>query len=124
MEALDGSYYLNLQRMYVDYRGGGLFRVLFGPRSNNTSSLITHRSLSGHYDMKNWGDEPHHFQVIVGGYKCQLKIDSYQSKWTTAPPGISGQKQLRFILGNRELSRLGMGQGVETRFQRVKILYI
>jgi hypothetical protein len=124
MEALDGSYYLNLQRMYVDYRGGGLFRVLFGPRSNNTSSLVTHRDLAGHYDMKNWGDEPHHFQLIVGGHKCQLKIDTYQSKWTTAPSGISGQKQIRFILGNRELSRLGMGQGVETRFQRVKILYL
>jgi hypothetical protein len=125
MEAVDGSYYLNLQRMYVDYRGGGLFRILFGPRSNNTVSLVTHRDISGHYSMKPWGNERHHFQVIVAGQRCQLKIDSdYQSRWASAPAGIGGQKQVRFILGNRELSRLGMGQGVGTRFQRVKIQYI
>jgi hypothetical protein len=87
-------------------------------------SLVTHRDISGHYSMKQWGNERHHFQIIVAGQRCQLKIDDYESKWATAPAGIGGQKQVRFILGNRELSRLGMGQGVETRFQRVKLRYL
>ena len=98
--------------------------MLFGPRSNRTVSLVTHRDISGHYSMKQWGNERHHFQIVVAGQRCQLLIDKdYQSKWATAPDRIAGHKHMRFILGNRELSRLGMGQGVETRFQRVKITY-
>ena len=120
-------YYLNLQRMYAHYRGGGIFRMILGDRKNildNAGFLVTAPDISGGYSMKHWGDERHRFQIIVEGNRCQLKIDDFQSRWSRAPYGISGQRRVKFILGNRELRVIGTGQGAITRFQRIKILYM
>jgi hypothetical protein len=122
-----GHYYLNLQRMYRDYRGGGVFRVILGDRSelrDNAAFLPTVGGF-GAYSMQHWGDEQHRFQIVVKRNQCQLKIDdNYISNWVRAPYDISGQRQVKFVLGNRESSALGYGQGALTRFRKVRILYL
>ena len=71
MQEHGGAYYLALQRMDREYRGGGLFRVILGDRADMRADgaawLITHRDLAGHYSMQDWGSERHQFEVKVEG---------------------------------------------------------
>jgi hypothetical protein len=122
-----GTYYLSLQRMDGDYRGGGLFRVILGDKSNiltqGAAFLITHENLAGQYSMEDWGDEQHQFQLSIQGNDAQMNIDSYSSNRASAPYSISGQRQVTFVLGNRESSKVSLGEAALTRFQRVRIFY-
>lgn len=122
-----GTYYLSLQRMDREYRGGGLFRVILGDRADMRADgaawLITHRNLAGHYSMSNWGNEQHQFEVITQGNSVRLYIDSYRSRSTTAPYTMSGRHNVTFVLGNREPSRISLGEGALTKFLRLRISY-
>lgn len=122
-----GTYYLALQRMDREYRGGGLFRVILGDRADMRADgaawLITHRDLAGQYSMSNWGSERHQFEVIAQGNSARLYIDSYRSRSISAPYSISGRHNVTFVLGNRESSRMSLGEGALTRFLRLRITY-
>ncbi|GAK58090.1 hypothetical protein U27_05063 [Candidatus Vecturithrix granuli] len=122
-----GTYYLSLQRMDREYRGGGLFRVILGDRADMRADgaawLITHRDLAGQYSMNNWGSEQHQFEVITQGNSARLYIDSYRSRSATAPYTMSGRHNVTFVLGNREPSRIFLGEGALTRFLRLRISY-
>ena len=120
-----GTYYFSLQRHERHYRGGGLFRGILAdrpdPLKQGAAFLITSSDISGYYSMANWGNETHEFAVTLQGGSCQLEIDSYTSRPASAPYGIGGSKNVTFVLGNRELSRIFLGEGAQTRFLRVKV---
>ena len=126
MAETNGTYYLNLQRMYNGYRGSGVFRVILGDRvdlKDNAAFLPTSAGF-GAYSMRDWGDEVHWMQVSVSGNRCRLRIDNnYVSSEASAPYGISRQRRVTFVLGNREVGALGMRQGALTRFRKLKIAY-
>ena len=127
---LEGSgnyYYMALQRMPEEYRGGGVFRIILGDRKNildqGGAFLITHAALAGAYSMENWGSEPHEFKVLLDGNRCQLNIDSFSSNFAAAPYSISGQRRINLVIGNREPGALGRGEGAVTRFNKFKVQY-
>jgi hypothetical protein len=124
LKELGGSYRLWFQRMRGDYRGGGRFRMMLEDRPNGQSFLITIGDLSGEYSMANWGDEPHHFEILVHGNSTQLKIDQFTSRpaWTSYP--ISGTRQLQVVIGNRHTEQMGLGNGALTRFKRARLYYV
>lgn len=121
------NYYVSLQRMYRDYRGGGLFRLILGDRRNildeGGAFLITHSSISGSYSTHNWGSEAHEFKVSLSGGSCQLEIDSFTSRPASAGYSISGQRRVTLVIGNREAESIGYGQGALTRFRKFKVTY-
>lgn len=127
MKGNGNNYYVSLQRMYRDYRGGGLFRLILGDRRNildeGGAFLITHSSISGNYSMENWGSEPHEFKVSLSGGSCQLEIDSFNSRPASARYSISGQRRVTLVIGNREAESIGYGQGALTRFRKFKVTY-
>ena len=122
----NGTYYLNLQRMYYGYRGSGVFRVILGDRTElkgNAAFLPTVDGF-GAYSMVDWGDEAHVFQVHVTGNQCQLHIDDdYTSSTASAPYRIMGTRQVTLMLGNRELTKQSLGQGALTRFRSLRMYY-
>ena len=123
-----GFYCVSLQRMYGEYRGGGRFRLFVtdrrDPREEGAAWLVTIPDLSGDYHCRNWGNEPHHFEAIIHGNRCQLNIDRYVSKWAIAPFAVGGQRKVALMIGNREPKRLFLEEAALTRFQRFKIAYI
>lgn len=128
IDQTQGNYYLSVQRMYGSYRGGGRFRVILTDRQEPTQEgaawLITSADLGGDYSMARWGNEPHHLEVHVSGNRCQLQIDQYASKWASAPFPIHGQRAVEFVLGNRESSRIDLGEAALTRFICLKCAYL
>ena len=125
-EMLHGKYNLSLQRMYRDYRGGGLFRVIITNNYGSTEGggyLITASGLAGKYTMDTWGAEPHRFRIIVQGNTCQLLIDDdFKSKSVACAGSASGVKPLKIMIGNR-LDRIA-NQHAITQFKQFKIAYV
>lgn len=121
-----GSYYLGLQRMHKEYRGGGLFRFILTNNYGSTEGaawLITASGLAGNYSTFDWRDEPHKIQIIIAGNTCHLRIDDrYQSRAVTCSGHISGVKRVEILLGNR-LDRMANQQAI-TNFKRFKIVYL
>ncbi|GAK58094.1 hypothetical protein U27_05067 [Candidatus Vecturithrix granuli] len=125
-DILHGKFNLSMQRMYRDYRGGGLFRVIITNNYGSTEGggyLITGSKLAGNYTIYDWGDEPHRFRIIVQGSTCQLLIDdSYKSKTVSCSGSVSGAKPLKIMIGNR-LDRIS-NQHAITWFKCFKIEYL
>ena len=101
----NGPYYLGLQRMRYEYRGGGTLRVMvthnYGSE-HGAGFIITAPEISGHYTTLNWGNEPHRFKLLVKGNRCRLFIDdSYTSPWTWSTGGVRGKRRVSFMIGNR-----------------------
>lgn len=119
----NGPYYLGLQRMRYEYRGGGTLRVMvthnYGSE-HGAGFIITVPELSGHYTTLNWGNEPHRFKLLVKGNRCRLFIDgNYSSPWAWSTGGVRGKRRVSFMLGNRvpPMSK----QHPITRYKWVKI---
>lgn len=125
-DILHGTFNLSMQRMYRDYRGGGLFRIIITNNYGSTEGggyLITANGLAGKYTIYDWGNEPHRFRVIVQGNTCQLLIDDgFKSKSISCSGSISGAKPLKIMIGNR-LDRIP-NQHAITRFTCFKIEYV
>jgi len=124
---VQGNYYVSLQRMYAEYRGGGRFRVLLTDRADpvhqGAAWLLTIPDLSGDYTMRHWGNESHHLKMLVHGNRCQLIIDDFHSQWAIAPYDIGGQRQVNIMLGNREPAYLFLEEAALTHFTRFKVSY-
>ncbi len=101
----NGPYYLGLQRMRYEYRGGGTLRVMvthnYGSE-HGAGFIITTPEISGHYTTLKWGNEPHRFKLLVKGNRCRLFVDNnYTSPWTWSTGGVRGKGRVSFMIGNR-----------------------
>ncbi|PID57426.1 hypothetical protein CSB45_07865 [candidate division KSB3 bacterium] len=101
----NGPYYLGLQRMRYEYRGGGILRVILTHNygsEHGAGFIITVPEISGHYTTLNWGNEPHRFKLQIKGNRCRLLIDNnYTSPWTWSAGGVRGRHRVSFMIGNR-----------------------
>ena len=116
------NYYVSFQRMYYSYKnaGGGLFRVIVADRgdilSGGSGFLITS------YSMRSWGSEIHAFKVVLQGNHCQLFIDNQSVGSVSSQYGISGNRRVTLMLGNR-VGKTSQGEGAITRFRNLKLYY-